>query len=91
MRRSWAETLYLSHFETDVPVMTTAAGSYTVNVGFWPGGEGRRLKNRSPRCDGWISRRLLPGSSTGQGAVHIGQGVREYRSICRAPALGEDL
>ena len=32
------------HYETDVPLMTTPAGTYTVYMGFWPGGEGKRLK-----------------------------------------------
>ena len=28
--------------EVDVPLMTTPAGSYTLYMGFWPGGEQRR-------------------------------------------------
>jgi hypothetical protein len=31
------------HSETDVPLMTTPAGTYVVYIGFWPGGEGKRL------------------------------------------------
>jgi hypothetical protein len=30
--------------EVDVPLMTTPAGRYTLYLGFWPGGEQRRLK-----------------------------------------------
>jgi hypothetical protein len=40
------------HYETDVPLMTTPAGSYTVYIGFWPGGEGKRLKVTSGPNDG---------------------------------------
>lgn len=31
-------------FDVDVPLMTTPAGRYTIYIGFWPGGEGKRLK-----------------------------------------------
>lgn len=31
-------------YETEVPLMTTPAGTYTIYVGFWPGGDGARLK-----------------------------------------------
>jgi hypothetical protein len=30
-------------YDIEVPLMTTPAGTYTVYVGFWPGGEGKRL------------------------------------------------
>ncbi len=33
------------HYETDVPLMTTPAGTYVVYMGFWPGGEGKRLRS----------------------------------------------
>ncbi len=40
------------HYETDVPLMTTPAGTYAVYVGFWPGGEGKRLKVTTGPNDG---------------------------------------
>jgi hypothetical protein len=40
------------HYETDVPLMTTPAGTYNVFVGFWPGGEGKRLKVTQGSHDG---------------------------------------
>jgi hypothetical protein len=40
------------HFDVDVPLMTTPAGTYTVLVGFWPGGEGKRLKVTKGANDG---------------------------------------
>jgi hypothetical protein len=40
------------HYETEVPLMTTPAGAYTVFVGFWPGGEGHRLKITQGPNDG---------------------------------------
>jgi hypothetical protein len=40
------------HSDTDVPLMTTPAGTYTVYVGFWPGGEGKRLKVTQGPNDG---------------------------------------
>ena len=40
------------HSETDVPLMTTPAGTYTVYIGFWPGGEGKRLKITDGPNDG---------------------------------------
>ncbi len=40
------------HYETDIPLMTTPAGSYTVYMGFWPGGEGKRLKVTAGESDG---------------------------------------
>ena len=38
--------------QVDVPLMTTPAGNYTVLVGFWPGGEGKRLKVTQGNHDG---------------------------------------
>ena len=32
--------------------MTTPAGTYTVYMGFWPGGEGKRLKVSAGPSDG---------------------------------------
>jgi hypothetical protein len=40
------------HYDTDVPLMTTPAGMYTVYMGFWPGGEGKRLKVTQGTQDG---------------------------------------
>ena len=40
------------HYATDVPLMTTPAGMYTVYMGFWPGGEGKRLKITQGPNDG---------------------------------------
>jgi hypothetical protein len=40
------------HYDTDVPLMTTPAGRYTVYIGFWPGGEGKRLKVTQGNHDG---------------------------------------
>jgi hypothetical protein len=49
----WLPGEYIrDHYETDVPLMTTPAGTYTVFVGFWPGGEGRRLKITQGPNDG---------------------------------------
>jgi hypothetical protein len=39
-------------YDVDVPLMTTPAGHYTVLMGFWPGGEGKRLKITSGHNDG---------------------------------------
>ncbi len=47
------------HSETDVPLMTTPAGTYTVYMGFWPGGEGKRLK-------------ITDGPNDGQDRVRLG-------------------
>jgi Dolichyl-phosphate-mannose-protein mannosyltransferase len=47
------------HSDTDVPLMTTPAGSYTVYMGFWPGGEGKRLK-------------ITEGPNDGQDRVRLG-------------------
>ncbi len=45
-------------FDVDVPLMTTPAGTYTVLVGFWPGGEGKRLKITAGPNDGGDRARL---------------------------------
>lgn len=39
-------------YEVDVPLMTTPAGTYTILMGFWPGGDGRRLKITQGPNDG---------------------------------------
>ena len=39
-------------YEVDVPLMTTPAGTYQIFMGFWPGGEGRRLKITQGGNDG---------------------------------------
>jgi hypothetical protein len=39
-------------FEVDVPLMTTPAGTYTLFVGFWPGGEQKRLRITGGANDG---------------------------------------
>jgi hypothetical protein len=44
--------------EVDVPLMTTPAGVYTVLIGFWPGGEGKRLKITTGNNDGADRARL---------------------------------
>jgi hypothetical protein len=38
--------------------MTTPAGTYSVLVGFWPGGEGKRLKITAGHNDGADRARL---------------------------------
>jgi hypothetical protein len=49
----WLPGEYIrDHTDTDVPLMTTPAGTYTVFVGFWPGGEGKRLKVTQGSNDG---------------------------------------
>ncbi|HET6149595.1 MAG TPA: glycosyltransferase family 39 protein [Polyangia bacterium] len=49
----WLPGEYIrDHYDVDVPLMTTPAGSYTVLMGFWPGGEGKRLKVTSGSNDG---------------------------------------
>jgi hypothetical protein len=49
----WLQGEYVrDHHETEVPLMTTPAGTYTVFVGFWPGGEGKRLKVTAGPNDG---------------------------------------
>jgi hypothetical protein len=39
-------------YEVDVPLMTTPAGTYQIFMGFWPGGDGRRLKITQGPNDG---------------------------------------
>jgi hypothetical protein len=49
----WLPDEYVrDHYDTDVPLMTTPAGMYTVYMGFWPGGEGKRLKVTQGPNDG---------------------------------------
>jgi hypothetical protein len=49
----WLPGEYIrDHFDVDVPLMTTPAGNYTVLMGFWPGGEGKRLKVTHGNNDG---------------------------------------
>jgi hypothetical protein len=45
-------------YDVEVPLMTTPAGTYTVLVGFWPGGEGKRIKITSGPNDGADRARL---------------------------------
>jgi hypothetical protein len=47
-------------FDIDAPLMTTPAGTYRIFVGFWPGGEAKRLKMTAGTNDG--SDRLYVGS-----------------------------
>jgi hypothetical protein len=55
----WLPGEYIRDFhEVDVPLMTTPAGNYTVLIGFWPGGEGKRLKITSGNNDGADRARL---------------------------------
>lgn len=50
---NWLPGEYIrDHSETDAPLMTTPAGTYVVYMGFWPGGEGRRLKITAGPNDG---------------------------------------
>jgi hypothetical protein len=46
-------------YHVDVPLMTTPAGIYNIYLGFWPGGEGRRLK-------------ITQGANDGQDRYHLG-------------------
>ena len=39
-------------YDVEVPLMTTPAGKYTLLMGFWPGGEGKRLKITAGHNDG---------------------------------------
>lgn len=49
----WLPGEYIrDHHEVDVPLMTTPAGTYTLLIGFWPGGEGKRLKITAGSNDG---------------------------------------
>lgn len=49
--------------QVDVPYMTTPAGVYTVFVGFWPGGDGKRLPITEGANDGADRARL--------GSLHV--------------------
>jgi hypothetical protein len=50
---SWLPGEYIrDRYETEVPLMTTPAGTYTVFIGFWPGGEGKRLHVTQGTNDG---------------------------------------
>jgi hypothetical protein len=56
----WLPGEYIrDHYETDAPLMTTPAGTYTVFMGFWPGGEGKRLH-------------VTQGTNDGQDRVRLG-------------------
>ncbi len=49
----WLPGEYIrDHSDTEVPLMTTPAGTYVVYMGFWPGGEGKRLKVTAGPNDG---------------------------------------
>jgi hypothetical protein len=49
----WLPGEYIrDHYDTEVPLMTTPAGTYVVYMGFWPGGEGKRLKVTAGPNDG---------------------------------------
>lgn len=49
----WLPGEYIrDRFDVDVPLMTTPSGTYTLLVGFWPGGEGKRLKITAGPNDG---------------------------------------
>jgi len=45
-------------YDVEVPLMTTPAGTYTLLIGFWPGGEGKRLKITAGNNDGADRTRL---------------------------------
>jgi hypothetical protein len=45
-------------YDVEVPLMTTPAGTYTLFIGFWPGGEGKRLKITAGSNDGGDRARL---------------------------------
>ena len=47
-------------YDIDAPLMTTPAGTYKIYFGFWPGGDGKRLKITAGPNDG--ADRLLLGS-----------------------------
>jgi hypothetical protein len=49
----WLPGEYIrDRYDVEVPLMTTPAGRYTLLIGFWPGGEGKRLKITSGPNDG---------------------------------------
>jgi hypothetical protein len=50
---SWLPGEYIRDlYEVEVPLMTTPAGTYQIFMGFWPGGDGRRLKITNGPNDG---------------------------------------
>jgi Dolichyl-phosphate-mannose-protein mannosyltransferase len=56
----WLAGEYIRDFyEVDVPLMTTPAGAYQIYMGFWPGGDGRRLK-------------ITEGPNDGADRLHVG-------------------
>ena len=58
---SWLPGEYIRDvYDIDIPLMTTPAGTYRIFIGFWPGGEGRRLKITQGPNDG--ADRLLVGT-----------------------------
>jgi hypothetical protein len=55
----WLPGEYIrDRYDVDVPLMTTPAGTYTVLIGFWPGGEGKRLRITAGHNDGADRTRL---------------------------------
>jgi hypothetical protein len=55
----WLPGEYIrDHYDVDVPLMTTPAAVYTVLIGFWPGGEGKRLRITAGNNDGADRTRL---------------------------------
>jgi hypothetical protein len=49
----WLPGEYIrDRYDVEVPLMTTPAGTYTIFMGFWPGGDGRRLKITQGPNDG---------------------------------------
>jgi len=49
----WLPGEYIrDRYDVEVPLMTTPAGRYTLLIGFWPGGEGKRLKITAGHNDG---------------------------------------
>jgi Dolichyl-phosphate-mannose-protein mannosyltransferase len=55
----WLPGEYIrDRYEIDVPLMTTPAGTYSLLVGFWPGGEGKRLRITTGNNDGADRTRL---------------------------------
>jgi hypothetical protein len=49
----WLPGEYIrDHVDVDVPLMTTPPGTYVIYAGFWPGGEGKRLKITRGTNDG---------------------------------------
>lgn len=49
----WLPGEYIrDEYEIDVPLMTQPAGTYSLYLGFWPGGEGKRMRITSGPNDG---------------------------------------